>query len=25
MLARIFKPAPTAMQSGKAASTRWVL
>ena len=25
MLARIFKPAPTAMQSGKAASVRWVL
>jgi hypothetical protein len=25
MLARIYKPAPTAMQSGKAASTGWVL
>ena len=25
MLARIFKPAPTAMQSGKAAATKWVL
>ena len=25
MLARIFRPAPTAMQSGKAASARWVL
>jgi hypothetical protein len=25
MLARIYKPARTAMQSGKAATTRWVL
>ena len=25
MIARIFKPAPTAMQSGKAAALKWVL
>ena len=25
MLARIFKPAPTAMQSGKAAALKWIL
>jgi hypothetical protein len=25
MVARIFKPAPTAMQSGKAAAVKWVL
>lgn len=25
MLARIYRPAPTAMQSGKAASLKWIL